>query len=288
MSMIHNVASAPRMRQRVAIVDSTPHSREDARRATRQLGHAPFVFDSVADLQAIGSDARAFAMVLVACSVRGAAVRIATEIRDFVGGGVPMMTLVSSGRHLASMTRDPHTDAVAVRPRRFSDMHAMLALFMQRHGLPTADSQGESRDGRSSAIKACRLSANDADIRIAEARRPPIGRAAGAVGESLRMQIHDEQWQPIESLLRGRARDSSGADPGLRLSVEAVLWIARTGCPWADLPAEFGPWRAAYQRFAPLSRAGVWQQVFATLMNEPRFREAFIDSTMLRVRAGAS
>ncbi len=44
--------------------------------------------------------------------------------------------------------------------------------------------------------------------------------------------------------------------------VEAVLWIARTGSPWRDLPPEFGSWNSTYQRFARWSRAGVWHRVF--------------------------
>ncbi|MBC8643089.1 transposase [Caballeronia sp. EK] len=38
-----------------------------------------------------------------------------------------------------------------------------------------------------------------------------------------------------------------GADN--RLFVEALLWIARTGSPWRDLPKEFGRWHTAYIRF---------------------------------------
>ncbi|MGF6312591.1 transposase [Bradyrhizobium sp. i1.8.4] len=43
-------------------------------------------------------------------------------------------------------------------------------------------------------------------------------------------------------------------DPGRRgkdnrLFVEAVLWIARTGSPWRDLPVSFGHWNSVFTRF---------------------------------------
>jgi len=70
--------------------------------------------------------------------------------------------------------------------------------------------------------------------------------------------------------------------------VEAVLWIARTGSPWRDLPPQFGNWNSVYQRFARWSRAGVWHRVFAALAKERRFREVFIDSTIVRAHQHAA
>jgi transposase len=108
------------------------------------------------------------------------------------------------------------------------------------------------------------------------------------VGVTMRKQLRDEQWKLIEAMLPGKDGDvgRSGADN--RLFLEAVLWIARTGSPWRDLPAEFGRWNSAYQRFARWSRAGVWQRVFAALAKERRFREVFIDSTIVRAHQHAA
>lgn len=36
-----------------------------------------------------------------------------------------------------------------------------------------------------------------------------------------------------------------------RLFVEAVLWMARTGTPWCDLPVGFGPWNTVFRHFSP-------------------------------------
>lgn len=60
-----------------------------------------------------------------------------------------------------------------------------------------------------------------------------------------------------------------------------MLWIARTGSLWRDLPPEFGSWNSTYQRFARWSHAGAWHRVFAALARERRTREVFIDSTIV-------
>ena len=70
--------------------------------------------------------------------------------------------------------------------------------------------------------------------------------------------------------------------------VEAVLWIARTGSPWRDLPPEFGLWNSAYQRFARWSRQGVWHRIFTQLAGDADFEEVFIDSTIVRAHQHAA
>lgn len=104
----------------------------------------------------------------------------------------------------------------------------------------------------------------------------------------MRKQLADAQWKRIEDLLPGKVGDPGRSGEDNRLFVEAVLWIARTGSPWRDLPPAFGSWNSTYQRFARWSRAGVWHRVFAALARERRFREVFIDSTIVRAHQHAA
>jgi transposase len=74
----------------------------------------------------------------------------------------------------------------------------------------------------------------------------------------------------------GRAADN-------RLFVEAVLYTARVGNPWRDLPPEFGNWHSVYVRFARWETYGVWSRVAQALQGEADLEELFIDSTIVRV-----
>jgi transposase len=104
----------------------------------------------------------------------------------------------------------------------------------------------------------------------------------------VRKLLSDAQWKRIEQMLPGKPGDVGRSGADYRLFVEAVLWIARTGSPWRDLPAEFGLWNSAYVRFARWSRAGVWQHVFATLSKDADFRKVMIDSTLVRAHQHAA
>lgn len=102
------------------------------------------------------------------------------------------------------------------------------------------------------------------------------------------MLLRDDQWERIEPLLQGKAGDRGRRGANNRLFVEAVLWLARTGSPWRDLPAEFGPWNSVYVRFSRWSDNNVWQNVFEVLREDADFEEVYLDSTIVRAHQHAS
>lgn len=100
--------------------------------------------------------------------------------------------------------------------------------------------------------------------------------------------LRDDQFARIESMLPGKASDVGVTAKDNRLFVEAVLWIARTGAPWRDLPRSFGPWNSVYKRFSRWSDRGVWHRVFEELAKEADFEEVFLDSTIVRAHQHAA
>ena len=104
----------------------------------------------------------------------------------------------------------------------------------------------------------------------------------------LRTILRDDQWERIAPLLQGKPGDAGRRGADNRLFVEAVLWVARTGCPWRDLPVEFGAWNSIYVRFARWSDKQVWQKVFSVLREDADFEEVFLDSTIVRAHQHAA
>ena len=92
------------------------------------------------------------------------------------------------------------------------------------------------------------------------------------------------------------ARDSSvsfyplgkKSDPGRtggdgRLFLEAVLWIARTGAPWRDLPETFGKWNTVFIRFRYWVQRDVFKLIFGAVSGDPDMEYAMIDGTIVKV-----
>ena len=104
----------------------------------------------------------------------------------------------------------------------------------------------------------------------------------------VRRWLREDQWERLAPMLPGKASDPGRTGEDNRLFIEAVLWIARTGSPWRDLPAEFGLWNSVYQRFGRWSRNSVWHRVFAELAKDADFEEVFLDSTIVRAHQHAA
>lgn len=83
-----------------------------------------------------------------------------------------------------------------------------------------------------------------------------------------RKRIRNDQWKRIQDVIPGKATDSGGTAKDNRLFLEAVLWIARTGSPWRDLPRELGNWHATFTRFSRWRRKGVWQRVIEAISGD--------------------
>jgi transposase len=103
-----------------------------------------------------------------------------------------------------------------------------------------------------------------------------------------RLNRRDDQWERLAHLLPGKPGDRGRTAADNRLFVEAVLWMARSGAPWRDLPETFGPWNSVYKRFARWQERGVWQRVFDALAGDADFEEVCIDRTVIRVHQHAA
>jgi putative transposase len=92
----------------------------------------------------------------------------------------------------------------------------------------------------------------------------------------------------MEPHLPGKRGDPGRTGADNRLFLEAVLWLARTGSPWRDLPEFFGNWNSAFVRFSRWSKGGVRDRLFAAMVDDPDFDYVMIDSTIVRAHQHAA
>src|SRR5262245_25758270 len=109
----------------------------------------------------------------------------------------------------------------------------------------------------------------------------------------MRYMLTDDLWAVMGPLVERAKRYKSGQRPALceRMFFEALLYWARTGVPWRDLPAEFGAWDAVYNRFRRWVRSGSLKALFESLTADPELgevRRVLIDSTTVRAHPHAA
>lgn len=97
-----------------------------------------------------------------------------------------------------------------------------------------------------------------------------------------RHELRDDQWNKIKGLLSVKKSDVGCTAKDNRRFVDGVLWIARTGAHWRELPKEFGKWNTVFQRYNRWSKTGVWERVFKAMSADPDFEYTMIDSTIVR------
>ena len=101
----------------------------------------------------------------------------------------------------------------------------------------------------------------------------------------MRFDLSDEEWALLAPLLP-KSRKSVRVDD--RKIVNAIFYVLRTGMPWRDLPARYGPYTTAYNRFNRWSRRGIWRLVFDKLASKSRDSLYLIDSTVVKAHRAAS
>lgn len=99
----------------------------------------------------------------------------------------------------------------------------------------------------------------------------------------VRFVLTDRQWSLMEPVCLGKKSDPGRSGTDNRLFLEAVLWIARTGSPWRDLPLDFGNWNTVFKRFRDWVQADVFKRIFDTVSDQPDMEFAMIDGTIVKV-----
>ena len=102
-----------------------------------------------------------------------------------------------------------------------------------------------------------------------------------------RHAITDADWDRIKDLLPGRPGQSGWLAADNRRFIDAVLWIAKTGAPWRDLPERLGRWNSVWRRFDRWARKGTWVRVFEALQ-DPDLEWLILDSTVVRAHPCAA
>ena len=108
--------------------------------------------------------------------------------------------------------------------------------------------------------------------------------------------LTDVQWAVVDALIPEppRRKDGRGRPwKDRRAVLNGVLWVLRTGAPWADLPDRYPPYQTCHRRFQQWVRSGILRGVLEAVAEDLHvqgrldIREAFIDGSFAPAKKGA-
>ena len=70
--------------------------------------------------------------------------------------------------------------------------------------------------------------------------------------------------------------------------LNGMLWIARSGAQWRELPEAYGPGQSVYARFAKWRDDGTLETVLHALSKDADMENLSIDSTCIKVHESAN
>lgn len=100
--------------------------------------------------------------------------------------------------------------------------------------------------------------------------------------------LRDDQWERVRELVPGGRKGKRGPRSDGRLFLDALLWLARSGGRWRDLPDKFGPYQTAKRRYYRWVAQGVIDRMFAAVSDDPDIEWLAIDATVIRAQAQAA
>ena len=97
----------------------------------------------------------------------------------------------------------------------------------------------------------------------------------------MRYELSDYEWTAIKPMLPNKPRGVRRVND--RRVLNGIFWVLRSGAPWRDLPATYGPRTTCYNRFVRWRRAGVWDQIMDALAAGHDAAVQMIDTSVVRV-----
>ena len=112
----------------------------------------------------------------------------------------------------------------------------------------------------------------------------------------VRWKLTQAQWEKIEPLLPTPTKSRRGGRPWAdnRKVLEGILWVLRTGAPWADLPGQYPSPSTCWRRLKLWEEQDVWLDAWRAFLaqldakGQIDWSEAFADGSFAPAKKGAN
>ena len=84
--------------------------------------------------------------------------------------------------------------------------------------------------------------------------------------------LTEKQWQLIQRRIPSAKPGGRHRSVDVHEVVNAILYVARTGCSWRQLPHDFAPWQTVYYYFRRFKQDGTWKKIHDDLREKVRVK----------------
>ena len=101
-----------------------------------------------------------------------------------------------------------------------------------------------------------------------------------------RYELTDKEWELIRPLIP--ISHTGRLQKDIRAHLNGIMWLARSGARWSDLPARFGPHQTVYSCFCRWRDDGTLKKIFELCVAPSTGAELSMNSTSIKasVQAG--
>ena len=100
--------------------------------------------------------------------------------------------------------------------------------------------------------------------------------------------LRDDQWERIKGFMPGGTKGKRGPRTDNRKFLNALLWMARSGARWRELPERLGDHRVVKRRYYRWIEMKVLDDMLTVLAREADLEWLMIDSTIVRAHQHAA
>ena len=100
--------------------------------------------------------------------------------------------------------------------------------------------------------------------------------------------LRDDQWDRVKGFMPGGTKGRRGPRTNNRLFINALLWMARSGGRWRDLPGEYGQHQSVKRCHYRWIGMGVLDDILSALAQDADLDWLMIDSPVVRAHQHAA
>ncbi len=82
--------------------------------------------------------------------------------------------------------------------------------------------------------------------------------------------LTDAEWKVLKPQIPPPKPGGRPRSVDMREILNAMFYVARTGCAWRQLPHDLPPWSTVYDYFRQWRRSGTWQRMHDALRDKVR------------------